>query len=182
MAKSYMMGDATLSEEERLLMDQSRHEQDEKMKDLHAQEQEKEKQKKVVTLEQLLKTTINPREDRVVVWPDPVEAVTPGGIIKPNEAIERERPLMGTVIAVGPGKKVEQNTTNYLLLQILQYGSDISTPDFEKVKGEISKIMEEPMKPGDRILYGRFAGTPVPDPETKTELLIMRPTDIFATL
>lgn len=43
-----------------------------------------------------------PTEDRVVIKPDDAEEVTEGGILLPSQA--REKPLQGTVIAVGPGK------------------------------------------------------------------------------
>jgi len=99
------------------------------------------------TIQKLLKTTLSPLEDRVIVYPDPVAEVTESGIIKPQEVVKRERPAKGTVIAVGPGKG-------------------------------------EPMiiKSGDRVMYGRMAGTEIEDPSTKIQVLIMRPTDIFVKL
>lgn len=48
--------------------------------------------------------TFNPFEDRVLVYPDPIEEVTKSGIIKPSEATDKEKPLVGTVIRFGPGK------------------------------------------------------------------------------
>lgn len=99
------------------------------------------------TIERLLNTTLSPLEDRVIVYPDPVEEKTESGIFKPQEAVKRERPLKGTVIAVGPGK------------------------------GEPIVV-----KAGDRVIYGRMAGTEIEDPNTKVNVLIMRPTDIFVKL
>ena len=49
------------------------------------------------------KVQIAPLHDRVVVKPEPAEKKTAGGIIIPDTA--KEKPLRGSVIAVGPGKK-----------------------------------------------------------------------------
>lgn len=50
---------------------------------------------------------IKPLADRVVIEPAPAEEKTAGGII-PDTA--KEKPLKGTVVAVGPGKKDEPMT------------------------------------------------------------------------
>lgn len=154
-------------------------EQEQKTKEIGEKIIDINKAKKKVTLEQLLHTRITPQEDRVVVWPDPVEELTEGGIIKPQEVVDKERPHVGTVISVGPGKRADEQITHTLLLNMLQYGTDIPEKDFNELKAQVFEI-SIPLKSGDRILYGRFAGTPVEDPETKEALLIMRPTDIFA--
>lgn len=44
---------------------------------------------------------IKPLSDRVVVLPNPAEEKTAGGLFIPDTA--KEKPLMGTVKAVGPG-------------------------------------------------------------------------------
>ena len=44
-----------------------------------------------------------PLADRVLVEPAPAEQKTTSGIIIPDTA--KEKPLKGTVVAVGPGKK-----------------------------------------------------------------------------
>ncbi|HOS20276.1 MAG TPA: co-chaperone GroES, partial [Bacteroidales bacterium] len=46
--------------------------------------------------------------DRVVIEPAPAEEKTAGGIIIPDTA--KEKPLKGTVVAVGSGKKDEPMT------------------------------------------------------------------------
>ena len=51
---------------------------------------------------------IKPLADRVIVEPEAAEEKTAGGIIIPDTA--KERPLKGTVIAVGNGKKDEPLT------------------------------------------------------------------------
>lgn len=50
--------------------------------------------------------TIKPLADRVLVQPAPAEEKTIGGIIIPDTA--KEKPLQGTVIAVGNGTKDEE--------------------------------------------------------------------------
>jgi len=52
--------------------------------------------------------SITPLADRVVVEPAPAETKTASGIIIPDTA--KEKPVRGTVVAVGPGKKDEPTT------------------------------------------------------------------------
>jgi chaperonin GroES len=68
--------------------------------------------------------------DRVVVKPSPAEERTKGGIILPDTA--KEKPVIGEVVAVGPGKVTE---------------------DGKKVLPEV--------KVGDKVLYGKYSGTEV---------------------
>lgn len=49
--------------------------------------------------------TLKPLADRVLIEPAPAETKTVGGIIIPDTA--KEKPLKGTVIAVGTGTKDE---------------------------------------------------------------------------
>lgn len=51
---------------------------------------------------------LTPLHDRVIVKPNAAEEVTTGGIIIPDTA--KEKPMRGTVIAVGPGKPDEPTT------------------------------------------------------------------------
>jgi chaperonin GroES len=51
---------------------------------------------------------LKPLADRVLIEPAPAESKTASGIIIPDTA--KEKPLQGTVIAVGPGKKDEPMT------------------------------------------------------------------------
>jgi chaperonin GroES len=48
---------------------------------------------------------ITPLHDRVIVKPNAAEETTKGGIIIPDTA--KEKPMRGTVVAAGPGKKDE---------------------------------------------------------------------------
>ena len=48
---------------------------------------------------------LKPLDDRIVVKPQEAEETTAGGIVLPETA--KEKPLMGKVISVGPGKTLE---------------------------------------------------------------------------
>lgn len=52
--------------------------------------------------------SIRPLADRVVIEPAAAEEKTKSGIIIPDTA--KEKPMRGTVVAVGPGKKDEPTT------------------------------------------------------------------------
>ena len=73
---------------------------------------------------------IKPLADRVVIKPSEAEERTKGGIILPDTA--KEKPVIGEIVAVGPGKVTE---------------------DGKKVPMEV--------KVGDKVLYGKYSGTEV---------------------
>lgn len=73
---------------------------------------------------------IKPLADRVVIKPSPADEVSRGGIILPDTA--KEKPVVGEVVAIGPGKV---------------------TDDGKTVKPEV--------KVGDKVLYGKYSGTEV---------------------
>jgi len=73
---------------------------------------------------------IRPLHDRVIVQRLEEEEKTKGGIIIPDTA--KEKPQEGKVIAVGPGKILENGT---------------------KIKLEV--------KVGDKILFGKYSGTEI---------------------
>ena len=73
---------------------------------------------------------IKPLADRVVIKPAPAEEKTKGGIILPDTA--KEKPVLGEVVAAGPGRK-----------------------------GEDGKIIPLEVKVGDKVLYGKYSGTEV---------------------
>ena len=50
--------------------------------------------------------SITPLADRVLIEPAPAETKTVGGIIIPDTA--KEKPLQGTIVAVGKGTKDEE--------------------------------------------------------------------------
>lgn len=74
--------------------------------------------------------TIRPLSDRVVVEPREVETTTAGGIVIPDTA-DKDKPIQGTVIAIGTGRYVDGT------LQPLQ------------------------VKVGEKVLFGKYAGTNV---------------------
>lgn len=71
---------------------------------------------------------IRPLSDRIVVEAREVETKTAGGIVIPDSA-DKDKPIQGTVIAVGTGKYVD------------------------------GKIHPLQVKVGDQILFGKYAGT-----------------------
>ncbi len=78
----------------------------------------------------MAKINLKPLADRVIVKPMEAEEKTKGGIILPDTA--KEKPIEGTIIAVGPGKLTE---------------------DGKQIKLEV--------KEGDKVLYGKYSGTEV---------------------
>ena len=74
---------------------------------------------------------IKPLADRVLILPAPAEEKTIGGIIIPDTA--KEKPLQGTVIAVGNGTKDEEMVlkVNDTVLYGKYTGTEI---EFEGVK------------------------------------------------
>lgn len=85
---------------------------------------------------------IKPLSDRVLIEPTAAEETTMSGIIIPDSA--KEKPLKGTVLAVGNGTKDEEMV----------------------------------LKEGDKVLYGKYAGTEI-ELEGK-KYLIMRQSDVLA--
>ena len=73
-------------------------------------------------------TKLRPLGDRVVIEPIPREDMTKSGIVLPDTA--KEKPQEGKVIAVGPGKTLDDG------------------------KREAIDV-----KAGDKVLYAKYAGT-----------------------
>ena len=73
---------------------------------------------------------IRPLQDRVVVRRTEEETKSSGGIVLPGSAAEK--PSQGEVLAVGPGKKLEDGSVQPLDLTV-----------------------------GDKILFGQYAGSTV---------------------
>jgi chaperonin GroES len=76
------------------------------------------------------KTVIKPLDDRVVVTRSEAEVKTSGGILLPENA--KEKPQQGKVLAVGPGKLLDN--------------------------GDRAKL---DVAPGDTILFGKYSGTEI---------------------
>jgi chaperonin GroES len=75
-------------------------------------------------------SSLKPLRDKVVVERSEAEEKTSGGILLPDTA--KDKPKQGTVIAVGPGRVLDNGETKSL---------------------EVKK--------GDRVLFGGFAGSEV---------------------
>lgn len=75
-------------------------------------------------------TVVKPLDDRVVLKPKSREEMTKSGIVLPDTA--KEKPQEGTVVAVGPGKLLEDGRRQPLELKV-----------------------------GDTVLYAKYAGTEV---------------------
>lgn len=73
---------------------------------------------------------VKPLEDRVIVKPAEAETKTASGIYLPETS--KERPVRGTVIAVGPGKRLDNG-----------------------------KRSEMCVKKGDTVVYGKYAGSEI---------------------
>lgn len=73
---------------------------------------------------------IRPLSDRVVVEPREMETKTAGGIVIPDTA-DKDKPIQGTVIAVGTGKYID---------------------------GKLNPLQ---VKVGDKVLFGKYSGTNV---------------------
>lgn len=73
---------------------------------------------------------LNPLADRVVIRPDPVPDRTAGGIHIPDVA--KDKPSVGTVVAVGPGARTKDGT-----------------------------LLPPYLSAGDRVVYGKYAGADV---------------------
>jgi chaperonin GroES len=73
---------------------------------------------------------LKPLDDRVVVEPMEAEERTAGGIVLPDTA--KEKPQRGTVVAVGPGKLLDNGQ-----------------------RGELAVAV------GDEVIYGKYSGSEV---------------------
>ena len=77
-----------------------------------------------------LKTSIKPLDDRVVITRTEPEVKTAGGILLPENA--KEKPTQGKVLAVGPGKLLDNGSRATLSVAA-----------------------------GDTILFGKYSGTEI---------------------
>jgi len=83
---------------------------------------------------------LKPLEDRIVVKPNEAETTTSGGIVLPDSA--KEKPLMGKVIAVGPGRMLDNGK-----------------------RGGMS------VKKNDVVLFGKYGGSDVEVDGTEYKIL-----------
>ena len=92
---------------------------------------------------------IRPLANRIVVQAKSAESKSAGGIVIPETA-GQEKPVEGTVLAVGNGKFVD---------------------------GHIQPLQ---VKVGDKVLFGKYAGTSVK--LNNTDYLVMREEDVMGVL
>lgn len=78
----------------------------------------------------MAKSKLRPLDDRVVVKPIEAEETTAGGIVLPDTA--KEKPQRGTVVAVGPGRLLDNGQ-----------------------RGQLSVAV------GDEVIYGKYGGTDI---------------------
>jgi chaperonin GroES len=78
----------------------------------------------------MAKSKLRPLDDRVVVQPVEAEERTAGGIVLPDSA--KEKPQRGKVVAVGPGKLLDNGQ-----------------------RGQLSVAV------GDEVIYGKYGGTDI---------------------
>lgn len=76
------------------------------------------------------KIKLRPLDDRVVVKPQEAEETTAGGIVLPDSA--KEKPQRGEVVAVGPGKLLDNGNRGTLSVAV-----------------------------GDVVIYGKYGGSEV---------------------
>lgn len=101
---------------------------------------------------------VKPLQDWVVVQADEAEEKSAGGIFIPDAA--KERPESGKVIAVGEGKTVEEKDA--------------------KGKVKEKKFVQTSLKPGDHILYEKYAARKVQ--VDQEEVILVRESDVLGYL
>ncbi|MBX3419952.1 MAG: co-chaperone GroES [Pirellulaceae bacterium] len=88
------------------------------------------------------KIKLRPLDDRVVVRPQDAEETTAGGIVLPDSA--KEKPQRGEVVAVGPGKLLDngnRGTLSVAVGDVVIYGK-YGGSDIE-IDGQEVKILRE---------------------------------------
>ncbi len=104
---------------------------------------------------------ITPLHDWAVIRPTGSDEITAGGIIIPDTA--KEKPHEGVIVVIGPGAFEEEEKFKK-----------------RKVEKKERRFIPSTVKPGDRVLYERFAG------QTYTvngeELVMVRERDILGIL
>jgi len=94
---------------------------------------------------------IRPLHDRVVIRRMEEERKSAGGIVLPDSATEK--PIQGEVLAVGPGKVLDNGEVRHLQVKV-----------------------------GDRVLFGKYSGTEVKLSLGDKEVLVMREDDLMGII
>ncbi len=88
----------------------------------------------------MAKIKIRPLDDRIVVEPHEAEETTAGGIVLPDNA--KEKPQRGTVLAVGPGKLLDNGSRGHVADEV-----------------------------GDQVIFGKYGGTEIEVDGTDVKIL-----------
>ena len=116
-------------------------------------------------------TKYQPLDDRILILPDPQDEMV-GGLFVAEE--NKPKKLTGTVVAVGTGVP--------LINVKLEIKVELDPNAIRELK-ELIELLNNGRKmdlsPGDRVIYGQFAGTRVP--LDGKEYLILRRSDVFMT-
>jgi chaperonin GroES len=86
---------------------------------------------------------IEPLHDKVVIKPLKEEEITASGIVLPD-TVDREKPMQGEVVAVGPGKR---NDNGQVIAPAVKVGDTVLFtkygPDEVEIDGEDYLVIEE---------------------------------------
>ena len=93
---------------------------------------------------------LKPLGDRLIIRAIEEEETTASGIVLPDTA--KEKPQKGKVLAVGDGK-INEDTGKRTPLDVSE---------------------------GDEVLYSKYGGTEIKDPDTGEDLLVLRESDVLA--
>ncbi len=93
---------------------------------------------------------LHPLEDRIVVRPGKSEETTASGLVIPDTA--KEKPQMGEVLAVGPGRTSDQTGT----------------------------VIPLNIAVGDTVVYSKYGGTEIT--HSGEDVLILSSRDVLAVL
>lgn len=131
---------------------------------------------------------IDPIGDKIMVRPLKAEKMTKGGLYIPDSA--KRPPLMGIVLAAGPGRPVENPLPSWLAssFQVLfEWLRAIISVFVKKDLGDIPttsdsvSFIRNPVKAGDKILFHRFSGTEINDTDENT-VILMTMDDVLAII
>lgn len=86
---------------------------------------------------------LQPLHDNVIIKPISADETTKSGIVLPD-TVDKERPEKGKVIAVGPGKQLDNGQRSTMEVQV---GNEVMfkkySPDEIKVDGEDCLVISE---------------------------------------
>jgi len=86
---------------------------------------------------------LKPLHDNVIIKPISADEITKSGIVLPD-TVDKERPEKGEVIAIGPGKQLDNGQRSAMEIQV---GNKVMfkkySPDEIKVDGEDCLVISE---------------------------------------